>query len=112
MTVAGYLVLIGARDRRFRRGLRKGEPMRLLCQLVLASITLFAAGAGWAEQREARLLRGPMTETPIIRTACDTGKWNQCIGQQRACAAKPPGDQRECEATIYYNCTRQVPGCE
>ena len=78
----------------------------------MASITRFAAGDGWAEQREARLLRGPMTETPIIRTACDTGKWNQCIGQQRACSAKRPADQRECEGTIYYNCTRQVPGCE
>ena len=41
--------------------------MRFICLLVLASVTLFAAGAGWAEQREAMVLSGPMspmTERP------------------------------------------------
>jgi len=41
--------------------------MRYFCLLVLASIALLSAGAGWAEQREAMLLRGPMspmTERP------------------------------------------------
>ena len=41
--------------------------MRFICLLMLASVTLFAAGAGWAEQREAMVLSGPMspmTERP------------------------------------------------
>jgi hypothetical protein len=41
--------------------------MRFICLLMLASVTLFAAGAGWAEQREAMVFSGPMspmTERP------------------------------------------------
>ena len=41
--------------------------MRFFCLLALASVTLFVAGAGWAEQREAMVLSGPMspmTERP------------------------------------------------
>jgi hypothetical protein len=41
--------------------------MRFICLLMLASVSLFAAGAGSAEQREAMVLSGPMspmTERP------------------------------------------------
>jgi hypothetical protein len=87
--------------------------MRMFCLLALASIAQLAAGPSWAQQREARLLRGPMTERPVIQAACDTGKWNQCLHNgYAACAQKAPADKRECDGGVYYNCTQQVKGCD
>jgi hypothetical protein len=87
--------------------------MRTFCLLTLLSIAQLAAGASWAEQREARLLRGPMTERPVILAACDTGKWNQCLNQgHTTCTQKPAAEQKECSAGVYYNCTQQVKGCD
>ena len=54
--------------------------MRFFCLLVLASITLLAAGAGWAEQREAMVLRGPMSPMTERPTAvnCTLGQVTTC----------------------------------
>ena len=56
--------------------------MRFFCLLALASVTLFAAGAGWAEQREAMLLRGPMSPMTERPTAvnCTLGQVTTCSG--------------------------------
>jgi len=87
--------------------------MRTFCLLALLSVAQLVAGASWAEQREARLLRGPMTEKPVIPAACDTGKWNRCLHQgYTACSQKPAADQKECTGSVYYNCTVQVKGCD
>ena len=88
--------------------------MRNLSLLALSSIMLLAADAGWAQQREARLLlRGPMAEMPVIRAACDTGKWNQCLHNgYTACSEKPTADRANCSNAVYYTCTQQVKGCD
>ena len=56
--------------------------MRFICLLVLASVTLFAAGAGWAEQREAMVLSGPMspmTERPTaVNAKCTLSQVTAC----------------------------------
>jgi hypothetical protein len=58
--------------------------MRFICLLMLASVTLFAAGAGWAEQREAMVLSGPMspmTERPTaVNDKCTLGQVTTCSG--------------------------------
>ena len=48
--------------------------------LALLALSLWASSAGWAEQREAKLLRGPMspmTERPIL-VACTLGQTAAC----------------------------------
>lgn len=62
--------------------------------LAAVSLSLWASGSGWAQQREARLLISPMTERPIIPVSCTAaelalckaGVTNQC-GADKACAA-------------------------
>jgi hypothetical protein len=64
--------------------------MRFICLLVLASVTLFAAGAGWAEQREAMVLSGPMSpmterptavnQPPRAADPCTLGQVTTCSG--------------------------------
>ena len=58
--------------------------------LTLIMLSLAAGGAGWAEQREARLLRGPMSlpaERPTAVT-CNLAQTTECNGvAQRACSA-------------------------
>ena len=48
--------------------------------LALLALSLWASSAGWAEQREAKLLRGPMSPMTeqAIPVACT-------LGQQAAC---------------------------
>jgi hypothetical protein len=86
--------------------------MRKFCLLALMSIAPLAAGTSWAEQREARLLmRGPMTEMPVIRAAaCDM--WNKCLNDgYTACSQQPPADRANCHGAVYGNCVQKMPGC-
>jgi hypothetical protein len=100
-------------EHRFSRGLSKGGPMRLIRFLASGSIALLAASAAGAEQGEARLQQGPMTERPVIRVACDTGKWNQCLQEgHTACSQKPTAERANCSNGVYYTCTQQVKGCD
>ena len=39
---------------------------RLVSGSVAAAVLLLAANASWAQQREAAVLRGPMSERPLI----------------------------------------------
>ena len=58
--------------------------------LMLITLSLAAGGAGWAEQRDARLLRGPMSvpaERPTAVT-CNLAQTTACTGSaERACSA-------------------------
>ena len=56
------------------------SAIRLFGLLTLITLSLAASGAGWAEQREAKLLRGPMSpmaERPIL-VACTLGQTAAC----------------------------------
>ena len=56
------------------------SAIRLFGLLTLITLSLAASGAGWAEQREAKLLRGPMspmTERPVP-VACTLGQVAVC----------------------------------
>ena len=68
----------------------------------LAALSLLASGGSWAQQREARLLIGPMSERPIILVSCTAAELAKCkaavtsqCGADKACAA--PGFT-QCEA--------------
>lgn len=54
--------------------------------LAAVSLSLFVSGLGWAEQREATLLRGPMSERPVI------------LAQQKGGCKNP---------VAYQNCTQE-----
>ena len=87
--------------------------IRRFAPLVLAVVSLGVGSSGQAEQREARLLRGPVTERPIVQAACDTVKWNHCLQQGRnACSQKSPADKKVCEGGVYSSCQDQVKGCD
>ncbi|HEX9328232.1 MAG TPA: hypothetical protein VF915_17030 [Reyranella sp.] len=70
---------------------------------AVASIVLLtgsAAGSASAQQREARLLPGPMTERPIIRVACTAAELAQC----KAGATNKCGDDKVCAASGVARC--------
>jgi hypothetical protein len=46
--------------------------------LAAASLSLWASGSGWAQQREAKLLISPMTERPIILVTCTRAEVDKC----------------------------------
>jgi len=55
---------------------------------LLALITLWAGSSALAQEREARLLRGPMTERPIS-VACTQDQTGACKNNaMAACAAQ------------------------
>lgn len=92
--------------------------MRFFCLLALASITLLAAGAGWAEQREAKLLRGPMsplTERPIV-VACTVGQSAACNDAGRpACnsiCSNPKQRVGDCSNCLQDATAKCMAGCQ
>jgi hypothetical protein len=75
----------------------------------LLVLVVMASGAGWAEQREARLLRGPMsplTERPTA-VACTLGQIAACNGtRDSACASecKIIANCAPCKDKAYNDC--------
>jgi hypothetical protein len=74
--------------------------------LVLVAV---AGGAAWAQQREATLLRGPMspmTESPTV-VACTLGQVANCNGvRDNACASecKIIANCAPCKDKAYNDC--------
>ena len=92
--------------------------MRFICLLMLASVTLFAAGAGWAEQREAMVLSGPMspmTERPTaVNDKCTLSQVETCNGAGlQSCSAicnnpkQGAGDCSNCMSDATARCMAQ-----
>lgn len=70
--------------------------------LAAASLSLWASGSGWAQQREAKLLISPMAERPIILASCPAAELAKCkadatsqCGTDKLCSAK---GVTQCEA--------------
>jgi hypothetical protein len=84
--------------------------------LTLITLSLAATGAGWAEQREARLPPGPMS-VPVERStpvACPLGDITDCQGNsdtQCTSECKIIANCAPCKDKVYQQCIRSK-GCQ
>lgn len=93
------------------------RPARLLA-LLAAAVVSFAAsfavcGAGQAEQREARLPKGPLSERPAISASCNEAQFKTCTdAAARYCEVFPLGaaDKNKCWQDRQQQCKTQY-GC-
>jgi hypothetical protein len=92
------------------------RAIRMFGLLTLITLSLAASGAGWAEQREARLPPGPMS-VPVERptpVACPLGVTTECQGTSDSeCASecKIIANCAPCKDRVYQACIKSR-GCQ
>ena len=81
--------------------------------IAAAVVALGGAGAGQAEQREARLLKGPLGERPAILASCNDAQFKTCMdAAARYCEVFPLSapDKNKCWQDRQQQCKTQY-GC-
>lgn len=89
------------------------RPARLLALLAAAAVSFSACGAGQAEQREARLLKGPLSERPATLASCNEAQFKTCTdAAARYCEVFPlsSADKNKCWQERLQQCKTQY-GC-
>lgn len=87
--------------------------MQRIGWIVAAVALLGGAGGGQAEQREARLLKGPFSERPATLASCNEAQFKSCTdAAARYCEVFPLGsaDKGKCWQERFQQCKTQY-GC-
>jgi hypothetical protein len=78
--------------------------------LAASSLSLWAGGLAWAQQSDAKLLRGPMTEAPIMlaQGACKNAQaYNACLAPKlMSCSSgtSTQGQRDQCTTAAKDEC--------
>jgi hypothetical protein len=85
--------------------------VRHLALLAAAAVSFAASDASRAEQREARLLKGPLSERPATLASCNEAQFKTCVDAAlRYCEALVSADKGNCWQERQQQCKTQY-GC-